>query len=178
MGSTACVAVIKSSRFSVANVGHSRCVISKKGKVYDLLLIKACMNLADTFSFHSKSIPTVPKICLFPLCQKGIELSNEHKAFEPGESRRIIKAGGRVWKDKIVLIGERIPLLGISKVAGVLAIPRAIGILLCVIFFNSRTFVVLSLIVLFTSQEILHSSRTRICFLQNKWRYVIHTFNL
>jgi hypothetical protein len=61
MGSAACVAVIKSSRFTVVNFGNSRCcVVSKKGQVYDLLLIKAYMNLTDTLSIHSNSIPTVP----------------------------------------------------------------------------------------------------------------------
>jgi hypothetical protein len=42
--------------------------------------------------------------------------------------------------DKIVLIGEQIPLLDICKVAGALATPRVIGILLCVFFFNNRSF--------------------------------------
>jgi hypothetical protein len=42
--------------------------------------------------------------------------------------------------DKIVLLGEQIPLLGIHKVAGVLATPRVTGILLCVLFQQSYIF--------------------------------------
>lgn len=40
MGSAACFAVIKGSQITIANVGDSRCIVSKNGKVYDLLLAK------------------------------------------------------------------------------------------------------------------------------------------
>ncbi|KAK3154583.1 hypothetical protein QOZ80_2BG0192510 [Eleusine coracana subsp. coracana] len=89
MGSTACVAVIKGHRITVANVGDSRCVVSKNGK--------------------------------------AIELSTDHKAFKRDESRRIIKAGGHIGMDKIVLTGARMPLFGIPRILGVLATSRVIG---------------------------------------------------
>lgn len=96
------------------------------------------MNLIDILLFNSKNIQVVPKDMLaFPLCKKAIELSTDHKAFKWDESRRIIKAGGRVCDDKIVLMGAPMPLLGIPRVQGSLAISRVIGIVLCDFFFNS-----------------------------------------
>ncbi|XP_057950431.1 probable protein phosphatase 2C 76 isoform X1 [Malania oleifera] len=111
-GSTASTAVLVGNHLYVANVGDSRAVISKAGKVSSLILeaLEECfgwfslvMNMSIAFGYK-----------LFRR-EHAIPLSEDHKPNRSDERKRIESAGGVVmWA-------------GTWRVGGVLAMSRAFG---------------------------------------------------
>ncbi|TVU29343.1 hypothetical protein EJB05_20906, partial [Eragrostis curvula] len=77
MGSTACVAVIRGTRITVANVGDSRCVISSNRKAIELSTDHKAFQRGDFAFKQNKNFPVAEQMAISDPHLRSMEITDD-----------------------------------------------------------------------------------------------------